>query len=248
MDQIRLVTQENPKSPVAEAFRTLRTNIQFSNVDKELKSILITSPGPGEGKSTTIVNLAVTMAQNDKRVLLIDCDLRKPRIHKNFGISNSKGLTTILSENIDYKEILHSIGIGLQLDVLTSGPIPPNPSELLGTKKMKAFLEKVEADYDIVLIDSPPVGMVTDAAVLSTITDGVILVCAAGQSIIEGAKNAKALLQKVKANILGVVLTKVPIGDGKYYKYHYYSYYYDYFNDENNEEKGRRRKKAEANA
>lgn len=223
-----IVTKENPKSPVSEAFRTLRTNIQFSNIDKNIKSIVITSSGPSEGKSTTVVNLAVTMAQNNKRVLLIDCDFRKPRVHKYFGISNIKGVTSILSEDLDYKEIVHSTGIGSSLDVLTSGPIPPNPSELLGSNKMKSFLEMVEEDYDMVLIDSPPVGMVTDAAVLSTIADGVILVCAVGQAIIEAAQNAKALLQQVNANILGVVLNKVPVGEGRYYKYHYYSYYHHF--------------------
>lgn len=223
-----IITYENPKSPVSEAYRTLRTNIQFSNIDKNIKSIVMTSTGPGEGKSTTSANLAVTMAQNNKKVLLIDCDFRKPRVHKYFGISNSKGVTSILSEDLDYKEVLHSTDIGSSLDVLTSGPIPPNPSELLGSKKMKSFLEMVEEDYDMVLIDSPPVGMVTDAAVLSTIADGVILVCAVGQAIIEAVQNAKALLQKVNANILGVVLNKVPVGEGRYYKYHYYSYYHHY--------------------
>lgn len=234
---IELIVNKNAKSPVTEAFRTLRTNIQFSNVDKDIKTIVITSSGPSEGKSLVSSNLAVTMGQVDKKILLIDADLRKPKVHEVFSLSNEDGLTTVLVEGLDYKEVVISTGIG-SLDILTSGPIPPNPAEILGSNKMKSFLENIKEDYDIILIDSPPVGMVTDAAVLSTICDGVIIVSAAGQAIINAAINAKELLEKVNANIIGVVMNKVPLKKGGYYKYHYYSYYQSYYGDE---DKGSRR-------
>lgn len=232
-----IITKENPKSPVSEAYRTLRTNIQFSNIDKNIKSILVTSSGSSEGKSTTMVNLAVTIAQSGKKVILIDADLRKPRIHTFFDMSNAKGLTNVLVEDTDYNEIIQNTDID-NLQLLASGPIPPNPSELLSSKKIKNFIEKLKEDYDMVLFDAPPVGYVTDAAVLSTNIDGVILVCAVGQAIINGAKNAIALLQKVNANILGVVINKIPVNEGGYYKYHYYQYYNSYHEDEQQVGKG----------
>lgn len=235
-----LIVYNNPKSPISEAFRTIRTNIQFSNIDKRIKSIVITSSGPSEGKSTVISNLAITMAQAGKKVLLIDADLRKPRIHKIFGLNSYKGLTNVISYDLDYKEVIKFTPVD-GLDILTSGPTPPNPAEILGSKKMKNFLKNVEEDYDLVLIDTPPIGVVTDAAVLATRCDGVILVCAVGQAIIDAAKIAKNSLEKVHANILGVVLNKVPMGERGYYRYHYYQSYYE---DEHTRRKGRRRKKA----
>ncbi|MFA5524149.1 MAG: CpsD/CapB family tyrosine-protein kinase [Tissierellales bacterium] len=226
-----LIAHSNPKSPTAEAFRTLRTNIQFSNIDKKIKTIVVTSSGPGEGKSTVISNLAVTMAQVYNKVIIIDADLRKPRVHRIFSVFNSDGLTTVLADRIDYKEAVKSAGIK-GLDVLTSGPIPPNPAELLGSKRMKNFIEELSEEYDMILIDAPPIGIVTDAAVLSTICDGVILVCAVGQAVINAAVNAKNLLEKVNANILGVIMNKIPIDEGVYYKHHFYSYYQSYYEDE----------------
>lgn len=237
-----LIVHNNPKSPVSEAFRTLRTNIQFSNIDKNVKSIILTSSGPGEGKSTVISNLAITMAQMDKRVLLIDADLRKPRVNKIFGIANTDGLTTVLSEDINYEDVIAYTEID-GVHILTSGPIPPNPAEILGSNKMTDFLEKVKEDYDMVLIDAPPIGVVTDAAVLSTKCDGVLLVCAVGQAMVNAVVNAKELLLKVNANILGVIMNKIPLSDGGYYKYHYYNYYSAYYEDEDNVSKKRKRKK-----
>ena len=243
MDERKLITKENPKSPTAEAYRTLRTNIQFSNIDKEIKTIVVTSSGPGEGKSTVTANYAVTLAQNEKKVLLIDADLRKPRAHTVFNVPNVNGLTNAVAESVDYKKIVQATGIE-GLDILTSGPIPPNPSELLGSKKMKAFLESIKEDYDMIILDSPPVGLVTDAAVLSNAVDGTIIVCAVGQAIKEAASNAKELLDKVNANILGVVLNKIPLNDGGYYKYHYYQHYNSYYGVEEENGKGKRRRKA----
>ncbi len=220
-----IVTHENPKSPIAEAFRTLRTNIQFSSIDKEINSIVITSSGPEEGKSTVAVNTAATMAQAEKKILLVDCDLRKPVIHTFFGILNPQGLTNILSEGLAIEDVIFEPESDSNLHVLTAGPIPPNPAELLGSKRMREFLKDAKTKYDTIILDSPPIGMVTDAAILSTEADGTILVCAVGQAEIEAAKRAKDLLDKVDANILGVILNKVPVGQGGYYKYHYQNYY-----------------------
>ncbi|MTM43691.1 polysaccharide biosynthesis tyrosine autokinase, partial [Turicibacter sanguinis] len=194
-----LITISNPKSPVAEAYRTLRTNIQFSNIDGNLQTICVTSSGPGEGKSTTISNLAETFAQAGNRVAIIDCDLRKPRLHRIFKLTNTKGVTTLLSGQSEIEDVIQVAGS--DLTVITSGPIPPNPSELLGSKRMKDLLEVLKKRYDIVLIDAPPVGLVTDAAILSAIVDGIILVVASGKTDIDGAKRAKKLLENVGARI-----------------------------------------------
>ncbi|MCQ1528255.1 CpsD/CapB family tyrosine-protein kinase [Lutispora saccharofermentans] len=225
MDKRNIITNINPKSRSAEAYRILRTNIQFANIDKTINSIVITSPGQGDGKSTVIANLAVAIARNNKKVLLIDADLRKPNVHTFFQVSNTKGLTNLLSEDVEYIRIIESTYVE-NLDILSSGPIPPNPSELLGSNRIKILLDELKTVYDMVLFDSPPACLVTDAAVLSTIADGVILVCAAGQTTIENAKNAKALLNKVNANIIGVVLNKMVTKAGRYNKADdYYSYY-----------------------
>lgn len=234
---VSLITHNKPKSPISEAYRTLRTNIQFSSLDKDIKTITVTSSGPGEGKSTVMTNLAVTMAQTGKKVIIIDCDLRKPKIHKVFEVQNNIGFTTVLVENTDYKKVARHVDGIDGLDIMPSGPIPPNPSELLGSKKSKDFFEKLKADYDIILIDAPPVGVVTDAAILSTYVDGVILVAGFGQVEVEAIKRTKELLDKVNAPILGVVLNKVPVATGKYYGKYYYYKYYNYYGDEAHENK-----------
>lgn len=263
LNNSRLITTNNPKSPAAEAYKILRTNIQFSNIDKEIKTIVITSSQPDEGKTTIIANYGVALAENNKKVLIIDGDLRKPTLHKLFKLSNSYGLTNILTSrnsrtnttqdsisqlkvkinektinNSDNKvnPIMKAIQATLmkKLFILASGPIPPNPSEILGSKKMEEFLKQVKDQFDIILIDTPPVGVVTDAALLSTIVDGTILVCASGESIKERVKSSKDLLKRVNANILGVVLNKIPVNGNAYYKYHYYQYYDSYYREEKN--------------
>lgn len=234
-----LITQVNPKSPVSEGFRTLRTNIQFSNIDKEIKTLIITSSTPKEGKSMVAANLASTIAETDKRVLLIDCDLRKPKVHKNFEISNLYGLTNIIVGDKRLDDIVYSHANYKNFHILTSGPIPPNPAELLGSKRMENFLEDIRDDYDMVILDSPPIGLVTDSAVLSTITDGLLYVGAVGQVEMEMFKRSKSLLDKVNANILGVVLNKVPISGKSYYKYNYYEYS-DYYGERKSRKKGAR--------
>lgn len=219
-----LISLSNPKSPISEAYRTLRTNIQFSSFDKEIKCIVITSSGPGEGKTTTITNLAITMAQSNKKVLLIDADLRKPQVHKRFEINNQRGLTNVLAQHIPLEDAVQRTSLE-GLDILTSGPKPPNPSEILGSNSMKEFIKEAVEKYDRVMIDAPPVGVVTDPAILSTIADGTILVVSSGKTYIEEAQRAKQLLQNVNANILGVVMNKIPVNGKGYYGYYYYHYY-----------------------
>lgn len=219
-----LVALKNPKSRSAEAFRTLRTNIQFSSLDKEIKSIVVTSSGSGEGKSTVMANLAITMAESGKRVILIDCDLRKPSIHKKMGVSNSVGLTNILVQNIKKEECMVKTEVE-NLFVITSGPIPPNPAELVGTQKMRDFLEELKNEFDLVLIDAPPVLAVTDAQILSTVVDGVVFVASYGEAQKDAVMDAKQLIDKVGGKILGIVFNKVPEEVNGYYGKYYKGYY-----------------------
>lgn len=218
-----LITFNKPKSRSAEAFRTLRTNIQFSDVDDNLKTIIITSTCPGEGKSTVLANLAVAFAQSGRKVLIVDCDLRRPTVHKNFKVSNSHGLTNILIKEKTIEECVNAIDID-GLNVITCGPIPPNPSELLGSKKMGEFIQAVEGEFDIVLLDAPPVLAVTDAQILSKVSDGVLLLSSYGTTEKKALIKAKEYLDKVGANVLGVILNKVK-SEGGSYSSKYYEYY-----------------------
>lgn len=223
-DKILLETYTNPKSPISEAYRVLRTNIQYSSFDNPLKTIVITSSIPGEGKTTTVSNLAITFAQLGSKVLLIDADLRKPHIHKAFGINNHNGLSNILITRDNYKDYINNSPVE-NLDIITCGVIPPNPSELLTSNAMKKFIDKTKEDYDLVFLDSPPVGTVTDAAILSTIVDGTILVAASGVVELDAILAAKELLSKVNANVIGIVLNKLDKkAHGNYYYYQYYYY------------------------
>lgn len=236
MDDIKLIVQNNPKSPISETYRAIRTNIQFAGAGKHLKYIAFTSSVPGEGKSTTISNLALTMAQDGKKVLLIDNDLRKPRQHKVFGLLN-KGLTNIIAMGLTFDEVVNK-DVFPNLDVLTSGPIPPNPSEILGSEKMNDILKEVGEKYDYILLDLPPILAVTDAAIVGHMADGIVLVVRSGITI-TAPEEAKKRLEAGHANILGVVLNGVPT-EKKGYGYGYY--YYDYY-DENNEKYHEKRKR-----
>jgi len=237
-----LIVEKEPKSIAAEAYRTLRTNIQYSSFDNNIKTILVTSSGPAEGKSTTAGNLALSMAQSDKKVLIIDCDLRKPTVHKKFNISNEKGLSNYLIGEVKLDEVMTKYSDNLYL--LTSGTIPPNPAEMLSSKKMKEFLESMKNQFDSIIIDSPPVLAVTDAQILSTIVEGVLLVVATGETEKEATIKSKELLKKVSANILGVVMTKMPVNTGKGYGYGYgYGYYYYYGEDHKKHTKRSKKKK-----
>ena len=201
----RLVTFSNPHSPVAEAYRTLRTNIQFSTIDKPIQTLLATSTGPDEGKSTTLANLAVAIAQTGSSVVLVDCDLRRPTIHRIFGLRNTDGLTNVALG--EYRDALPFQDTAVpNLRILAAGPTPPNPSELLGSRRMSEVISVLKGQADFVLFDTPPIIAVTDAAVLASKVDGVLLVIRAGKTKRDLAKRAKELLDKVNANILGVVL------------------------------------------
>jgi capsular exopolysaccharide synthesis family protein len=211
-----LITLRDPGSAAAEAYRTLRTNIQFSSLDRPLKTLLVTSTAPDEGKSVSLANLAVTMAQAEQRVLLVDCDLRRPSLHSIFGLSNDQGLTSaILAQGESELPIQATSVPGLSL--LASGPLPPRPADLLGSRRMGAMIEHLRADADIVLIDTPPVVAVTDAAVLAPQVDGVLLVLQAGHTRRDRAREARQILEKVKAHIIGVVLNNARLEGGYSY-------------------------------
>ena len=222
---INLIAHTNRKSPISEAYRTLRTNIQFSSIDKKVKTMAVTSSGPSEGKTTTITNLAETFAQAGNRVIIVDADLRRPRVHKIYGLEASEGLTNVLAGQKDLKQVIRISESDVH--IITSGPIPPNPSELLGSQKMQELIQVLEEHYDIVLFDAPPVNAVTDAAILSTLVDGIIFVVASGRTEIENGKHAMKSLEAVNANVLGVVMTMIPVSKKGYYGYSYYSYEQD---------------------
>jgi capsular exopolysaccharide synthesis family protein len=223
-----LITHFAPKSPVSEAYRTFRTNIQFTNLDSPPQTILVTSPGPGEGKSTTVANLAITFSQMGTKTLLMDTDFRRPILHSIFGLEKEIGITNYLVGKAPLEMVIKKTQVP-NLDIVTCGVIPPNPSELLASEKMKGFLDQLKAEYQMILFDSPPVIAVTDAAVLSLLLDGVVLVACARQTSREALARAKTLLENVKAKMLGVVLNKVEAKStyGSYYYYYYYHYYGD---------------------
>lgn len=207
--QESLVTISNPRSPISEAYRTLRTNLEFSSLDKPLKTMVVTSAGPEEGKSTTLANLAVTLAQAEKRVILVDCDLRRPSQHEIFGVANGIGLTSMVVDEEAFKNPPLQETPVLNLKLLPSGPLPPNPSELLGSRRMEEIIATLGERADLVLFDAPPVIAVTDAAVLASKVDGVLLVINAGTTKRDHAQRAKALLEKVNARLVGAVLNNV---------------------------------------
>ncbi|CEN94108.1 polysaccharide biosynthesis tyrosine autokinase [Paeniclostridium sordellii] len=220
----RLITRRDPKSPISEAYRTIRTNIEFSNLDKEIKTIVVTSSQQNEGKSTVIANLAVSFAgMEDKKVLVVEGDLRNPTVHRMFNVSNTHGITEILTGQRSFQECVYRTEVQ-GLDVITCGKIPPNPSEMLASKKMKAFIESLKDYYDYIFIDAPPIGIITDAGIVSTYTDGTMLVVGSKEVDIDMVKIAKSRLEKVNANILGLVLNKFEESNGSY---GYYNYYYE---------------------
>ncbi|WP_134703820.1 CpsD/CapB family tyrosine-protein kinase [Ammoniphilus sp. YIM 78166] len=215
-----LISLTNPKSPISESYRTLRTNIEFAGVDTDLRAIMVTSTGPSEGKSTTVANLAVVTAQTEKRTLLVDADLRKPTVHHTFDLTNRLGLTTVLAGQESMANVVQKTLIP-NLDIITAGPIPPNPAELLNSKAMTRFIQEVSEQYDQVLFDTPPVIAVADAQILASKLDGVILVVDSGTTNKDVALKAKTQLQNVKANILGVVLNNKKMQGDSYYYYYY---------------------------
>jgi capsular exopolysaccharide synthesis family protein len=240
-----LVSHAFPKSTASEAFRGLRTNILFSSADHPPQVILVSSPGPGDGKTLSSINLAITMAQYGSKVLLLDGDLRRPRIHKIFGLSRDNGVSNVLAGSVDQNAaVIQSTDIP-NLSVITSGPVPPNPSELLGSKRMTKFLDMLRERYDRIIIDCTPVTAVTDASVLASFVDGVVVVLKANESTKEVARSALEGLDRVKAKVLGVVLNAVDLSKESSYYYHYYYYYYGEDGGKKKKRSKRRKKQQE---
>ena len=230
MEGLNLIAYNDLKNPATEAYRVIRTSIQFAQAGKELKTLAFTSCTPNEGKSMTIANLAVVLTQAGKSVLLLDCDMRNPTVHKNFGLSNKLGLSSCISMDTPLSAAVQATKVD-NLYALTGGVIPPNPSELLGSERMRELLNTLldffrlaREIYDYVLIDLPPVLPVTDALILGAMVDGVVMVLDSGKVKVDLARDVKNQLQHAGANILGVVLNKVR-SEHHGYGYGYYYYY-----------------------
>ncbi len=231
----KIITRDSPKSPISESYRGLRTNLLLSN-DKNIKSILVSSAGPGEGKTTTVSNLAITFANLGRKTLLVDTDLRRPVIHSVFNVKREPGVTNYLSGRTDdYHSLIKKSEID-NLDLMTSGVIPPNPSELLGNIRMAEFIKKLELDWDIVLFDSPPLVAVTDATMITREIDSIVLVIKAGQTDKKAFHHTMANLKNINAPLDGIVMNAVTSKSnyGSYYYYYYHQYYHYYSSDENN--------------
>src|SRR5699024_6106818 len=215
----QLITVATPKSIISEQFRTIRTNLTFSIPDEDLQKLFFTSASPAEGTSTVSANTAVTFAQAGKNVLFVDADMRKPTVHYTFRLPNAAGLSTVLTNQITVEEVIRETDID-NLYVITSGPIPPNPSELLGSKMMTYLIEKLKEAFDLIVFDAPPTLSVTDAQILSNEMDGTVLVIDSGYTEKEAITKAKELLDQADAKILGVVLNNYTNSSGEYYEYY----------------------------
>ena len=216
-----IISYNDPKSVISEQYRAIRTNIEYSNVDQNTKTILVTSSDKNEGKTTTVSNLAVSFANLNKKVLLIDCDLRNASIHKMFRLNNIYGLTDILAKDRAVDKCIQKTELE-NLYVLTAGAIPPNPAEILSSEKMKNLIEDLKNIYDYIFIDTPPIGLVTDAGVLSSFIDGVVLVVKSESVEKKYLEETKKKLDAVDARILGAILNSYK---SEQKDYNYYSYY-----------------------
>ena len=203
-----LITITDPRSATAEAYRRLRTNLEFTSLDQPLRTLLVTSAGPHAGKSGMLANLAVSMAQSGRRVILVDSDLRQPRLHEIFGLDNRTGLTTVVGQGSEELPLRETGVEGLR--VLPAGPLPDIPADLIASPAMETLIASLSEQADIVLFDAPPVVSATDATVLGTRVDGVLLVVNAGRTRREHAQRAKAMLERVNARVVGAVLTDAP--------------------------------------
>ena len=220
-EMYRLAPLLYPRSGVAEAYRSLRTNIEFASIDAPIRTLLVTSSVPGEGKTTTASNVAIVFAQAGRRVLLVDADLRKPGVHRAFDVPNTHGLTSLLrDEQVDLGAIAQRTELD-NLRLLTTGPLPPNPAELLGSQRMRATLDRLQADHDLVILDSPPLQAVTDAAIVSSFVDGTLFVIDAARSRQGAVRQGREALAKAGANVLGAVLNRVPAGAHSDYASYY---------------------------
>lgn len=221
-DARKLITVTQPKSPVAEQYRTIRTNIEFMAVDREIQAILVTSATQGEGKSTTSSNLAVAYAQQGKKVLIIDTDMRRPTVHYTFRVANGLGLSSLLTRQAEKEKAILPTKID-NLSILTAGPIPPNPAELLSSRAMEHLVAQLREEFDIIIFDAPPLLQVADSRITSKLTDGVVLVVGCTTSDRQRVLKAKEQLELAEAKILGVVLNRRELTDDSAYQY-YYSY------------------------
>ena len=211
------VMEKAPKSIDAEAYRSLRSNIEYSSFDDEYRVIVVTSSVAGEGKTTTSGNLAIALAQSGNSVLLVDCDMRKPSIHKKFKISNAAGTAELLLRKKLFEEVANNYNENLT--IITAGKIPPNPSEMLASRAMTAFIEEMKKEFKYIILDTPPLQAVTDAQVLSTKADGVLLVVKAGSTKKEMVLNSVDLIKKVQGKVIGTVLNGVENKKNNYYYY-----------------------------
>ena len=216
-----IISYNDPKSVISEQYRAIRTNIEYSSVDQNTKTILVTSSDKNEGKTTTVSNLAVSFANLNKKVLLIDCDLRNASIHKMFRLNNIYGLTDILAKDRAVDKCIQETELE-NLYVLTAGATPPNPAEILSSEKMKNLIEDLKNIYDYIFIDTPPIGLVTDAGALSSFTDGVVLVVKSESVEKKYLEETKKKLDAVDARILGAILNSYK---SEQKDYNYYSYY-----------------------
>jgi capsular exopolysaccharide synthesis family protein len=224
-----LVAESDPRSPASEAYRSLRTNLAFAAVDARPKTLVVTSATVGEGKTTTAANFAVVSAQADARVCLIDSDLRRPSLHRVFGLTNERGLTTSLIDDLPFAKVAQPTRIA-NLSVLTSGPLPPNPSELVGSKRMLDLLAGARSEFDLVICDTPPLISVGDGVALAAQVDGVILVVQSGKVPHDVIRRVVEQVEAVKGRIVGVLLNRVDLQrDG--YAYNYYRYYASYYGE-----------------
>jgi capsular exopolysaccharide synthesis family protein len=219
----KLIPNLNKSSHIYDAYRALQINFAFVNHDRVLKSILVTSPGPGEGKTLTAINMAQVFSGNKVKTLLVDCDLRRPMVHKVLAINDEPGLTNVLINKVTLEQVIHKFQ-NEYLYVLSCGKLPPNPSEILDTSKMRELLAQFKNEYDLIILDSPPLIAVTDALVLSTMVDGVCLVIKSSRTSQEAALKAKQLLKNSRTRIIGTILNDINLKDiYGYYKDYYYS-------------------------
>jgi capsular exopolysaccharide synthesis family protein len=213
----------NPRSPIAEAFRSIRTNIAFASSDSPLKTILITSPGPLEGKSTITANLAYVMVQGGKRVAVVDCDLRRPKVHQFFDLNNRVGMGEMFRGNAGFSSIIQEKS--KDLFVVTSGKLPPNPAELLDSDALDLFFDSISSVVDVVIIDSPPV-VVTDPIIISSKVDGVLIIVHPGKTKLKSLKVAIDQFERAGARVIGLVFNRISRHDAYYYEYYKQNYYY----------------------
>lgn len=212
------IVEKEPRSSYAESFRSIKTNIKYSAFGKDKKVILITSANPGEGKSTTASNLALTLSMDNKKVVLIDCDLRRPTIHKSFSISGYVGLSELLIEDKELSEVIQVYNENL--DIIPAGKIPPNPAELLASEQMEMVLHELRLRYEYIIIDTTPLGVVADSQILTSKSDGTVLVARQGKTKKDKLANCKKLIEQVGGKTIGIIINRVDM-KGKDYYYYY---------------------------